>query len=93
MESPTAKSGKSKAKGKAKAKSKEKAPAKAAWPKKLPEQITIVRQTLQDHKGPTSSEVIAKRFKSVKPDTVEELLDTLVLIGHARLLPDGRYVM
>ena len=93
VESPTAESGKSKAKGKAKAKSKEKAPAKAAWPKKLPEQITIVRQTLQDHKGPTSSEVIAKRFKSVKPDTVEELLDTLVLIGQARLLPDGRYVM
>jgi len=70
-----------------------KAPAKAAWPKKLREQITLVRQTLQDHKGPASSEAIAKRFKSVKADAVEELLDTLASIGQARLLPDGRYVV
>lgn len=90
-ESPKTKGGKSKAR--AKAKSKDKAPAKAAWPKKLPEQITIVRQSLQDHKGPTSSEAIAKRFKSVKANAVEELLDTLVLIGQARLLPDGRYAI
>ncbi len=76
----------------AKAKEKSKAPAKAAWPKKLPEQVATVRQSLQDHKGPTTSEAIATRFKSVKADTVEELLDTLVLIGQARLLPDGRYV-
>ena len=79
--------------GKWKAKLKEKAPAKAAWPKKLPEQITIVRQSLQDHTGPTSSDAIAKRFKSVKPDAVEELLDTLASIGQARLLPDGRYAI
>lgn len=90
-ESPKTKGGKSKAK--AKAKSKDKAPAKAAWPKKLREQITIVRQSLQDHKGPTSSEAIAKRFKSVKADAVEELLDTLASIGQARLLPDGRYAI
>ena len=77
---------------KAKVKEKSKAPAKAAWPKKLPEQVATVRQSLQDHKGPTTSEAIATRFKSVKAETVEELLDTLVLIGQARLLPDGRYV-
>jgi len=74
------------------AKAKSKAPAKADWPKKLPEQFATVRQSLQDHKGPTTSEAIATRFKSVKADTIEELLDTLVLIGQARLLPDGRYV-
>jgi len=84
-ESPKTKGGKSKAKGKA--------PAKAAWPKKLREQITVVRQSLQDHKGPTSSEAIAKRFKSVKANDVEELLDTLASIGQARLLPDGRYAI
>ncbi len=88
-ETPTTKGGKSKAKPKAK----DKAPAKAAWPKKLREQITIVRQTLQDHKGPTSSDAIAKRFKSVKANDVEELLDTLASIGQARLLPDGRYAI
>ncbi len=76
----------------AKAKPTLKAPSKAAWPKKLPEQVATVRQSLQDHKGPTTSEAIATRFKSVKADKIEELLDTLVLIGQARLLPDGRYV-
>ena len=80
-----------KAKGKKKKPAKTKTPAKAAWPKKLPEQVATVRQSLQDHIGPTTSEAIAQRFKSVKADTVEELLDTLVLIGQARLLPDGRY--
>jgi hypothetical protein len=88
-ETPKTKGGKSKAKPKAK----DKAPEKAAWPKKLREQITVVRQTLQDHKGPTSSEAIAKRFKSVKANDVEELLDTLASIGQARLLPDGRYAI
>ena len=88
-ETPKTKGGKSKAKPKAK----DKAPAKAAWPKKLREQITVVRQSLQDHKGPTSSEAIAKRFKSVKANDVEELLDTLASIGQARLLPDGRYAI
>ena len=77
---------------KAKVKEKSKAPAKAAWPKKVPEQVATVRQSLQDHKGPTTSEAIATRFKSVNAETVEELLDTLVLNGQARLLPDGRYV-
>jgi SAM-dependent methyltransferase len=81
------------AKSKAKPKAKDKAPAKAAWPKKLREQITVVRQTLQDHKGPASSEAIAKRFKAVKANDVEELLDTLASIGQARQLPDGRYVV
>jgi hypothetical protein len=90
-ETKTTKGGKSKSKGKAKPK--EKAPAKVAWPRKLREQITIVRQTLQDHKGPTSSEAIAKRFKSVKAHDVEELLDTLASIGQARQLPDGRYAI
>ena len=83
---------KGKGKKKKPAAAKAKTPAKAAWPKKLPEQVATVRQSLQDQKGPTTSEAIAQRFKSVKADTVEELLDTLVLIGQARLLPDGRYV-
>jgi len=69
-----------------------KAPAKADWPKKRPAQVTTVRQSLQDHKGPATSEAIATRFKSVKADKIEKLLDTLVLIGQARLLTDGRYV-
>lgn len=92
-ETPKTKGGKSKGKAKAAGKPKDKAPAKATWPKKLREQITVVRQTLQDHKGPTSSEAIAKRFKSVKANDVEELLDTLASIGQARLLPDGRYAI
>jgi hypothetical protein len=90
-ESSKRKSGKSK--GKAKAKPKEKASPKSPWPKKLRERIKVVRQTLQEHKGPTSPEAIAKRFKSVKANDIEELLDTLASIGQARQLPDGRYAI
>ncbi len=40
---------------------------KSAWPKKLPEQIAAVRQALQSHKGPAAPDIIASRFKTVKP--------------------------
>lgn len=87
-EQPGKKKGKTK-----KAAVKEKPLAKIAWPKKLPEQVAAVRQTLQQQTSPSSSTTIAKHFKAAKGNVVEELLDTLVAIGQARMLPDGRYAI
>ncbi len=52
-----------------------------------------MRQALQSHKGPAAPDIIASRFKTVKPPAIEELLDTLVAVGQARQTKDGRYVV
>ena len=65
--------------------------AKTPWPKTLPQQVAAVRQMLQQQSAPSTSTAVAKQFKAAKANTVEELLDTLVAIGQARILPDGRY--
>jgi hypothetical protein len=39
------------------------------------------------------TEASAQRFKSVKANDVEELLDTLASIGQVRLWPDRRYAI
>ena len=64
---------------------------KTPWPKTLPQQVAAVRQMLQQQSAPSTSAAVAKQFKAAKANTVEELLDTLVAIGQARILPDGRY--
>lgn len=64
---------------------------KTPWPKTLPQQVAAVRQMLQQQTAPSTSTAIAKQFKAAKANTVEELLETLVAIGQARILPDGRY--
>jgi hypothetical protein len=83
------------AKGKKKKKTTTKAAAtkatKTPWPKTLPQQVAAVRQMLQQQSAPSTSAGVAKQFKAAKANTVEELLDTLVAIGQARILPDGRY--
>ena len=83
------------AKGKKKKKSTTKAATtkatKTPWPKTLPQQVAAVRQMLQQQSAPSTSTAVAKQFKAAKANTVEELLDTLVAIGQARILPDGRY--
>ncbi len=66
---------------------------KVPWPKTLPQQVAAVRQMLQLQPAPRTSTAVAKQFKAAKANTVEELLDTLVAIGQARILPDGRYAM
>jgi hypothetical protein len=59
-------------------------PAKQPWPKDLAEQTRAVRATLAAAGGIASAADVAKHFKSAKTPRVEEILDTLVALGHAR---------
>lgn len=63
---------------------------KRPWPKSLRERITAVRTALSDHPTPATVDEIAKQFSRAKKDVVEELLDTLVTVGQARQIDDGR---
>ncbi|MCA9201083.1 MAG: hypothetical protein KDA87_26265, partial [Planctomycetales bacterium] len=84
-------SGKGKKKKKTTTKAATSKATKTPWPKTLPQQVAAVRQILQQQSAPSTSAAVAKQFKGAKANTVEELLDTLVAIGQARILPDGRY--
>lgn len=65
--------------------------AKRPWPTALAERFQLIRAAL--HEGrPLSADEAAKRFTRAKKETVAELLDTLVALGQARQLEDGRYV-
>ena len=56
------------------------------FPGKLSEQAQAVRQVLQASARPLRTVEIAGRFKSVRKDRVEELLEMLVELGQARQL-------
>ena len=61
------------------------------WPKTLPEQVVLVRDALA---GPASvgARALAKLYKGVGLEKVEEVLVTLAALGQARRLEDGRFV-
>jgi hypothetical protein len=67
---------------------------KAPWPAALADQAAAVQTALAAFTAPaTIDQVAAKFLRSEKNrDRVEELLDTLVSVGKARELPDGRFV-
>lgn len=64
-------------------------PAKQPWPKDLAEQTRAVRATLAAAGGIASAADVAKHFKNAKTPRVEEILDTLVALGHARRTDSG----
>jgi hypothetical protein len=63
--------------------------AKQAWPKDLAEQTRAVRAALAAAGGIATPADVAARFKHAKSPRVEEILDTLVALGHARRTDDG----
>lgn len=65
---------------------------KYPWPKTLPERAQAVRTALAARKAPVTAEQLARTFTRARSDVVEQLLDTLASLGHARELPDGRFV-
>lgn len=72
------------------------APAKAKekkqeWPKNLPEQARALRQMLAAQSGVVTPEQLAKKFMRARVERVEELLQTLVLLGQAREVEAGRF--
>jgi hypothetical protein len=73
---------------------KKKAAKKLAWPKALSEQAAAVQSVLVAINAPATEEEVAARFLSSKKneERVAELLDTLVSLGRARELEDGRYL-
>ncbi|RLC08512.1 MAG: class I SAM-dependent DNA methyltransferase, partial [Deltaproteobacteria bacterium] len=66
--------------------------SRAPWPKSLPDQVRVLREVLADHTTPATAETIARQFTRARKDKVEEILQTLVTLGQAREVEDGRFV-
>ena len=60
------------------------------WPSSLPEQVRALRGALEAAAAPVTADTLTARFKRAQTDRVAELLETLVIVGQARKLPDGR---
>lgn len=65
---------------------------KAKWPKSLPEQAQAVRAALIRFTAPATPEDVARSFSRAKGERVGELLETLVTLGQALQIADGRFV-
>ena len=65
---------------------------KAKWPKSLPEQAQAVRSALISFTTPATPEDVARSFSRAKGERVGELLETLVTLGQALQIADGRFV-
>lgn len=63
---------------------------KTPWPKTLPEQIAAVRTTLHDL-GQASPEQVARRFQRTRAATVQPLLESLAMLGQARMTAEGHF--
>ncbi|HZS09584.1 MAG TPA: hypothetical protein VFD58_32450 [Blastocatellia bacterium] len=66
---------------------------KLAWPKSLAEQARAVRAALVARQGVVTAEQLAKTFKAARVDRVAELLQTLVSLGQAREVEEGKFVV
>ena len=64
-------------------------PITHAWPKDLAEQTRAVRGALNAVGRAMTAAEVAKFFKNAKTPRVEEILDTLVALGHARRTDSG----
>jgi hypothetical protein len=64
-------------------------PDKLPWPKDLAEQTRAVRAAVASLGRVATPADVATQFKNAKTPRVEEILDTLVALGHARRTDDG----
>ena len=64
------------------------------WPAALPEQIAAVARTLAENPAPQSLDDLTARFTGKGPwkKRLPQLLDTLVALGKAREVEDGRWM-
>jgi hypothetical protein len=65
---------------------------KQPWPKSLAEQAQAVRSALASFPGGMTPGQLARTFHRARVERVAELLETLVSLGQAREVADGRYV-
>jgi len=65
---------------------------KLPWPKVLPDQVRLLRELLATQATPVTAKTLAKSFTRARVDKIEELLQTLVTLGQARLVEEGKYL-
>jgi SAM-dependent methyltransferase len=65
--------------------------AKMPFPSNLAEQASAVRHALAAYSGVVTPAQLAKSFQRARVDRIEELLQTLVLLGQARQVEEGKY--
>ena len=65
---------------------------KLPLPEKLPEQVLAIRQQLSTASKPLTAHDIAKLFTRAKADRIEELLQSLVILGSARQIDGNKFV-
>lgn len=65
--------------------------ARSIFPANLAEQARAVRSALGSHSGVVTAAKLAKSFQKARVERIEELLQTLVLLGHARQVEGGKY--
>jgi SAM-dependent methyltransferase len=65
--------------------------AKPPFPANLAEQARAVRGALSAHSGVVTPAQLAKSFQRARVGRIEELLQTLVLLGQARQVGEGKY--
>jgi len=65
--------------------------AKSIFPANLAEQARAVRNALSAHAGVVTPAQLAKSFQRARVGRIEELLQTLVLLGQARQVEEGKY--
>ena len=65
---------------------------KLPLPSSLPEQVVAIRQQLTTSLEPLTAADMAKLFSRAKPDRMEELLQSLTVLGSAREVETGKYV-
>ena len=63
------------------------------WPARLPDQIRAVQTALGALTGPVTPAILARGFAGAPTAQVNELLDTLSILGQARRLKNGKYVV
>jgi hypothetical protein len=69
-------------------------PERHPWPNTLPEQVAAVARVLAEARAPLAEADLAARFTGKGPwkKRLPQLLDTLVALGRARVLEDGRWM-
>ncbi|MCC3156833.1 hypothetical protein LJ737_06275 [Hymenobacter sp. 15J16-1T3B] len=61
------------------------------FPAELAQQMQALRDALQQAAQPLSAAQVAARFKRLKPEKVQPLLDTLATLSLIRQTPEGLF--
>ena len=61
----------------------------AAWPKKMLDKLSAVREVLSTNKGLWTTAEVTARFADAKPEDVGEVLESLASFGHVLAFDEG----